>query len=174
MSFKPVLMSDKRYDEISGLVKQSYRNSCILFIDEIENPDLESHYEDYKFEITKKRGTVDEKLVFHGTHARLINIISEEGFDPSKNIASSYGKGTYFAKNASYSLNYMKSTDKDKVSYMFLAKLAVGKCVLNTSRCDDFDNYVDNLVSPTIFVTPHRYGAIPHYIIGFYKDAKFT
>ena len=174
MNFKPVLMSNKQYDEVSALVRESYKHSCILFIDEIENPILENYYEEYKSEIIKKRGSVEEKLLFHGTHAGLIDIISMEGFDPSKNVASAHGKGSYFAKNAAYSKDYMKSTDKDEISYMFLAKVAVGKCTTRYTSSTDFDNYVDNVLTPSIFVAPHRYGAIPKYIIAFYKNATYT
>jgi poly [ADP-ribose] polymerase 7/11/12/13 len=172
MSREPIYMSDKRYDEISEMVYKSYNNACILFIDEVKNDDLYASYAAYKSELTEKRGdAVEEKLVFHGTSANVIDVICRDGFDPTKNISSSFGKGSYFAKDASYSKQYMKSTDSHEVSYMFLAKLAVGKCILHTDTDKDFDNYVNNLTMPTIFVTPHRYGAFPQYIVGFYKNA---
>ena len=167
----PVLMSNKMYDEITRLVRASYRNACVLFIDEINNPELKDLYEEQKASIVAKRGIVDEKLVFHGTHAKLINVISREGFDPEKNVTSAYGKGSYFATTAQYSQSYMKSSDKNEISYMFLAQLAVGKCVLSNHADDDFDNYVNSLDNPSIFVTPYRYGAYPKYVIAFHKNA---
>lgn len=178
MKLNPVLMDDKRFDEISELIRNSYKNSCILFIDEVDNPDLITLYENYKSELIKKRGEVDEKLLFHGTHAGLIDIISRDGFDPEKNIASVHGRGTYFAKSANYSKDYMKSSDKNEISYMFLSKVALGKYITYNDyislRINDFDNYVDNIEHPNIFVCPNKDSAYPQYIIAFYKNAQFS
>jgi flavin-dependent thymidylate synthase len=38
---KDVFMSDKRYDKIEEGIRKSYPNSCILWIEEIINPELE-------------------------------------------------------------------------------------------------------------------------------------
>lgn len=168
MALKPVPMSDKRFDEISGLVRKSYKNSCILFMDEIVNPDLYSSYEDYKLCLGE---VTEEKLLFHGTHARLINTIASEGFDPVKNVTSAYGKGSYFALDASYSQSYMKSTDREDISYMFLVQMAIGKTGINTNN-DDCDTFVDKLENPKIFVARNRFAAYPKYVIAFYKNAK--
>jgi hypothetical protein len=62
-------MSDKRFDEICNLVRESYKNSCILFIDEVENPDLYSRYLEYKSTVEANRGAVDEKLLFHNARS---------------------------------------------------------------------------------------------------------
>ena len=48
MNFAPVFMDDKRYDVISNQVRSSYKNACILFIDEVSNKSLLDAYELYK------------------------------------------------------------------------------------------------------------------------------
>lgn len=177
MSYHAISMSDKRYDEITELVTNSYKNACILFIDEVDNPTLQEQYDQYKRELAEKRkGNIREIQAFHGTHAKYITIISDEGFDPNKNVTSAYGKGTYFAKDANYSQQYMKSTDSKEISYMFLAKIALGKCVVGPGQysSQDFDNYVDNQENPKIFVCPYKYAAYPQYVIGFYKNAHLS
>jgi hypothetical protein len=63
-----------------------------LFIDEIFNPKLQAEYDSFKL---NAGATLEEVAVFHGT---------------------------YFAKNASYSFNYMKSQDTKGISYMFFSR----------------------------------------------------
>lgn len=166
----PIFMDNEMYDKISRSVRKSYPNACILFIDEVKNSILEEKYNELKKKILDKRGDVKEELLFHGTHADLIDIIAFEGFDPEKNCSSSYGRGTYFAKDASYSFTYMKSPDSRGISYMFLSKVIIGECGYS-GETKELDNYVNNVINPTIYVTPHRYGAYPAYIIAFNKNA---
>ena len=59
---------------------------------------------------------------------------------------------------------------------MFLVDVLVGTCVKGISgkKLDTklHDNFVDNLLSPTIYVTPYPYGAYPRYVVCFHKNAK--
>jgi len=114
--------------------------------------------------------TPAELQVFHGTHANNINDIIINGFDPSKNRVSAYGIGSYFAKNASYSFNYMKSADTNDISYMFVANIFIGKVKYNSSE-DDGDTYVDNVRTPTIFSMPLKEQTLPKYLVAFHKNA---
>jgi len=181
MQRKPVFMSDKRYDSISDKIYASYPNACILFIDEVINDHLESAYNIRKDLIIEKRGITNVKEIqyFHGTHANLIDKIANEGFDPTKNRVSAYGHGTYFAKTASYSFNYMKSKDKNEISYMFLADVLLGK-IKTVDNSQDYDNTTSacsytfgcTTPDPDIVVTPYPDGAYPRYIIAFHKNAK--
>lgn len=174
MSRVPIFMDNPQYDEISKKVRQSYPKSCILFIDEICNSELEEKHAQFGSFLKEKYGSNNEMLLFHGTHAKIIDKIATEGFDPSKNVVSAFGRGTYFAKNASYSMNYMKSSDKSGISYMFLAKVYLGNIVQypNPDKSKDFDSFTDNIYNPTIYVVPHQYAAYPKYIIAFHKEAK--
>jgi len=162
-------MSDPVYDQISKRVRQSFPNSCICWIEEVQNPILQKSYDELKLKIG------NEKLLFHGTSEEAINSIAAGGFNPEYNKTSAYGKGTYFAEKASYSFNYMKQ-GRDGVAYMFLCSVLVGRMcrgsnqlVINTKN---YDSAVDNVDNPTIFVSPHAAAAYPKYIISFHKNAK--
>jgi Poly(ADP-ribose) polymerase catalytic domain len=172
----PIFMGDPKYDNISNKIYESYPNACILFIDEVINPNLEAEYNNYKQELITKRGVdnVKEFQFFHGTHANLIDTIAAEGFDPKKNITSAYGKGSYFAKTAKYSFSYMKSADKTGVSYMFMADVLVGKVFTPSESYSnkDYDNTIDNPINISIVVVPVQQGAYPRYVIAFHKNAK--
>lgn len=158
----------------------TFSDACILFIDEVCNETLEIAYNERKNKITEQKGGIppEEILLFHGTHANIIDKIVCEGFDPRKNVAAAYGPGTYFAKAASYSFNYMKSPDSKGISYMFLSNVLIGKKIQyifskkGISDASAIHNYVDNVENPSIVVTPYPDGAYPKYIIAFHKNAR--
>ena len=149
-------MSDPKYVNIERRVRESFENSCICWIEEISYP-----LDEYVNCRTSLGGEFKELSLFHGTHEKLVNIIIREGFDPSKNVRSVYGKGAYFAKDASYSFNYMTSNEGNDISFMFLCDVLVDHSVLTNVR-----------ENPTIFVVPKREAILPRYVITFHKSAK--
>lgn len=176
-TFKEVSTSSKLYDEISFKIRESYPNACILYIDEVINPELYDAYMTKKHELITLRGdlSVTEKLLFHGTSYKNINSIATTGFLTGKNKISVYGRGSYFSMMASYSKDYSVSYTDD-ISYMFLCDVIIGKCgiyrnlgVINT---DIHDNSINSAHNPTIYVTPYDPGAYPKYLIAYHKNAK--
>lgn len=174
----PLSLSSKKYDEISNSIRKSFPNSCILWIDEVSNPDLEEKHEALFEEIRFKRGedSVKKMELFHGTSEYAVSAICREGFDVTMNTQSVYGKGTYFAKNASYSFSYSQkgTTYKDEIVYMLVCSVIVGVTVsgANGVKMDTtvVDNTVDNIHQPTIYVTPYDKGGIPKYVVAFHKN----
>lgn len=176
-TLKAVPMSDKRFDEVSKLVRESYPKSCILWIDEVVNPPLETAYAARKEALCKLRGShiIKEMQLFHGTSEESAMNIARNGYDVAKNVVSAYGKGSYFARKASTSFSYMKD-NQEKVSFMLLNKVLMGIAAtyyggtINTAL---HDNSVDTLgLYPNIVVSPYNDGAVPLYVIAFYKYAK--
>jgi Poly(ADP-ribose) polymerase catalytic domain len=176
-TFQAISLSSKIYDDICGKIRASYPKSCVLYIEEVINDKLQQQFADRKSRMQEIRGEIPIQTLqlFHGTAHRNIDNIAKHGFQKSYNKTSAYGKGTYFATAASYSRSYTNS-DKEDVSYMFLCDVLVGKCFrfaggqeINT---DVYDNSVDNLTSPTIYVSPYNDGCIPRYLIAFHKNAK--
>lgn len=169
----PVFMSDPRFDEIVNKITASYPNACILYIDEIINPELEQEYQTRKEIIRCNRGYVSEMKLFHGTSENNIELIASNGFDPTFNKRAAYGYGVYFAKNASYSSAYMTSVRPENHTFMFMCDVLVGKQGTLCKQGDlNIDNNVDKLSDPTIVTTVYKDGAYPRYIIAFYKNAQ--
>jgi hypothetical protein len=173
---KDVYMSDKRYDLIEEGIRRSYPNSCILWVEEITNPELEGIYQKQKAEIEARRGKPCKELeLYHGTREEYANAIMKYGFDPQANTRSAYGKGSYFAKNASYSRDYAPPASDD-VSFMLICSVLVGEVSVYGSNLPInttlHDNSVDNPKSPSIYVTPYAAGAIPRFIVAFHRNAK--
>jgi hypothetical protein len=170
-------MSDKRFEEISQHVRQSYPNSCILWVDEIDNAFLRDSYEVRKEAMIAERGAdvVKELTLFHGTSERAALQIAKGGFDVSYSKIAVYGSGTYFASAASMSMYYTKD-NKEKICFMLMNKVLLGTTAqygssapINTKI---HDNSVNTPVNPTIIVSPYNDGALPQYMIAFYRNAK--
>ena len=170
-------MSDKRYDAISARVRQSYPNSCILWIDEIENSIQIEEHEKLFEQISKKRepNQIKKLELFHGTAETNIAPIIQDGFQVKYNKIGAYGKGTYFSTVANYSITYAKD-GRDKICYMFLCSVITGIAgtygSMQEINITEHDNAVNSHTNPSIYVTPYDYGAIPKYIIAFYKHAR--
>ena len=173
-STKYVDMSDPQYDEILAGIRKSYANSCVLWIEEVQNEELERAYLLQKNDLLSLRGkdVVKELRLYHGTNEAAARMIIRDGFDPSVNRKSVYGKGTYFARDASYSISYAPPSGNDEVSYVLICDVLVGKTkTYGSNQTIDttlHDNSADQM--RRIFVTPYRYGAIPRYLIAFYKN----
>lgn len=171
-----IYVSSDIFSELEKGILTSYPNACVLWMEKIENPFLEENYAKQKAEIEAKRGQVcSERMLYHGTSEPIANCIIQTGFIPSKNTRSVYGKGSYFAKNASYSRDYAPPAS-DQISFMLLCSVLVGEVAVYSQnqiiQIDVHDNSVNSTKDPTIYVTPYPYGAIPRYLIAFYKNAK--
>merc|ERR1711963_951398 len=73
------------------------------------------------------QNNLNERYLFHGTRNENINKIAAEGFDmrvPTANGAR-FGKGIYFALNASYSIRFAK-----QCKMMFIARVLCGTSTL--------------------------------------------
>lgn len=153
MHYETVLMDNPIFDVICNKIEKSYNNACILFIDKVVNNKLLERYEKFKNE----HPSCMEYNVFHGTSEGNIKSIALEGFDIKYNTVSAYGKGTYFADNASYSKSYMNKGSNSKknsdMCFMFYSKI-----------------WHTGPVAPGIHVVKDNDATYPEYIIAFSKN----
>ena len=70
-------------------------------------------------------GVINEKQLWHGTGESIIKQICMQNFDFRLVTTHMYGKGSYFARDASYSNGY-SSCNAQGVSTMFFADVLVG------------------------------------------------
>ena len=120
-----------------------------------------------------------EQFLFHGTSPNTVPKINSKSFNRSycgKN-ATAYGKGVYFARNASYSANPTYSpADGVGIRCMYLARVLVGLSVIGSSSMVEppqlpggngrtYDSTCDQEAS--IFVVYHDAQAYPEYLIEF-------
>ena len=122
--------------------------------------------------------------LFHGTGEDTALKIMSQGFnrnfgflEVNKNALTMYGKGVYFAANASYSSSHRYSKPNGAgEQQMFACRVLVGEYCLGRKDqptpdvrqgTELFDSTVDDVNKPEIFVTYHDAQAYPEYLITF-------
>lgn len=123
--------------------------------------------------------TYERCWLFHGTDGDTVPAIIETGFNRSfagKN-ATAFGKGVYFARDASYSSSSTYSRPNDQgVQHMFLVRVVVGQYCLGKrdqltpdSRKGHllYDTTVNNVSNPSIYVAYHDAQYYPEYLVKF-------
>ncbi|XP_043104773.1 poly(ADP-ribose) polymerase family member 14-related sequence 1 [Puntigrus tetrazona] len=168
------------YKDVLGLFQATCRNQ-VLKIERVQNPGMWKNYQNNKSVMEKKNGHQNnEKRLFHGTSEPTISQINKGGFNRSyagKN-ATAYGKGTYFALNASYSSSNTYSVPNAQGhKHMYLCRVLTGDYITGNStmfvppaknaNCDPYDTVVDNPAAPTVFVVFRDDNAYPEYLITF-------
>ena len=102
-------------------------------IERVEHPAQWQSYITYRdlAVAPSNNGDPNEKMLFHGTDVSTISKISSgvnQSFDRAHTITHAYGKGVYFATDASYSANtsYSKVDPATGKQKMFYARVSVG------------------------------------------------
>lgn len=123
----------------------------------------------------------ERRWLWHGTNSEVVDKILNQGFNRSfcgKN-ATAYGKGVYFARDASYSSHPMYSVpDAQGNQYMMACSVCVGEfCqgkhdaltpdVRDPRSHSLYDSTVNSMTNPSIYVTYHDAQAYPEYLITF-------
>lgn len=146
-----------------------------LMIERVYNPGLEARFEAQAAEIAKKRGrsATIRWPMYHGTTESALNAIMASGFDPSKNVTSAFGRGTYFAHNLSLSAEY---SQKDSYGYriMFVCKVLEGVSIQGTAKEVLNTRDYDNFTGPGMLITPYPAGAMPVYVIRWFQEVPRT
>lgn len=119
--------------------------------------------------------------LFHGTDEQTVPKIVGQGFNRSfagKNMCR-WGKGVYFAKDASYSSSTTYSKPNAQgIQHMFLCRVVVGEytqgkqdALVPDARPGGghllYDSTVNDKKPPSIFVTYHDAQAYPEYLVKF-------
>ena len=118
--------------------------------------------------------------LFHGTDQETVPKITQQGFNRSfcgKN-ATAFGKGVYFARDASYSAQPQYARPNNwGVCQMFLCRVAVGEYCLGKRDAltpdvrkghQLYDTTIGpNMSDPYIFVTYHDAQAYPEYLVKY-------
>ena len=166
-------LSDPMYTKIEDAVRQTYSNSCIVWIERVINPELEEKHDIYKASFDKP----NVKQLFHGTSEEICRKIVSTGFDPTFNKVSAHGKGVYFSTRAAYSKEYsrMRMSRKADLAYMLVCDVVLGKVGegrASTVIPKEYDSVTDSLHNPDMYIIDKPYAAIPRYLVVFYPYAK--
>ncbi|XP_021548338.1 protein mono-ADP-ribosyltransferase PARP15 [Neomonachus schauinslandi] len=168
-------------------IKDKFSDTCLSYkiekIEKIQNICLWQSYQIKKKHMDLKNGhTANERVLFHGTDADSVPYVNQHGFNRSyagKNGAA-YGKGTYFAVDASYSAHDTYSRpDGNGRKHIYVVRVLTGVytrghagLVTPPSKnphnpTDLFDSVTDDTQYPKLFVVFSDNQAYPEYLITF-------
>ncbi|RXN00206.1 Poly [ADP-ribose] polymerase 12 [Acipenser ruthenus] len=169
------------FQHVEGLFKRTMAAATVHKIQRIQNPSLWKVFQWQKEQMKKKNGgeSVDEKFLFHGTEQSLLDAICEQNFDwrICGVHGSLYGKGSYFARDASYSHNYSKTRTGTQI--LFVARVLVGEFTRGKSNyvrpppkdgnnTSFYNSCVDSKSNPSIFVIFEKHQIYPEYLIEYH------
>ncbi|NXP56748.1 PAR12 polymerase, partial [Heliornis fulica] len=170
--------SSEEYKKVKVDFQRTMHKTVIRRIHRVQNPSLWELFQWQKEQMRKNNGgkAADERLLFHGTSKKYIEAICHQNFDwrICGLHGTVYGKGSYFARDASYSDNYCEEDSYTKT--MFLARVLVGEFTLGNSSyvrppLKDNQNFYDSCVNsfsnPSIFVIFEKQQVYPEYLIEY-------
>ncbi|PKU41747.1 poly [Limosa lapponica baueri] len=176
--------SSEEYKKVKVDFQRTMPKTVIKRICRVQNPSLWVLYQWQKEQMQKSNGgkAVDERFLFHGTSKKYIDAICQQNFDwrICGLHGTVYGKGSYFARDASYSDNYCREDLYTKT--MFLARVLVGEFTPGSSSyvrppLKDNQKFYDSCVNcpsnPSIFVVFEKQQIYPEYLIE-YTDQAFA
>ncbi|XP_031445624.1 protein mono-ADP-ribosyltransferase PARP12-like [Phasianus colchicus] len=173
--------SSEEYNKVKGDFQRTMPKTQIKKICRIQNPSLWELYQWQKEQMQKSNGgKTDERFLFHGTSKKHIDAICHQNFDwrICGLNGTVYGKGSYFARDASYSDAYCREGSCSKT--MFLARVLVGEFTVGRSNYvrpplkDDqnfYDSCVNSSSNPSIFVIFEKQQVYPEYLIEYLDQA---
>ncbi|XP_025939652.1 poly [ADP-ribose] polymerase 12-like [Apteryx rowi] len=171
--------SSDEYKKVQVDFQRTMPKTIIQGIHRVQNPSLWELYQWQKEQMQKSNGgkAVDERFLFHGTSKKHIDAICQQNFDwrICGLHGTVYGKGSYFARDASYSDNYCR--EDLHIKTMFLARVLVGEFTLGSSsyvrpplkdnQNSFYDSCVNSLSNPSIFVIFEKQQIYPEYLIEY-------
>ncbi|XP_053421456.1 protein mono-ADP-ribosyltransferase PARP15-like isoform X2 [Nycticebus coucang] len=182
-SVVPLQPGQSEYNTVEDKFTETCSSYTIEKIEKIQNKFLWDSYQLKKKHMDYKNGhTNNEKLLFHGTDAASVPLINQHGFNRSLagKRATAYGKGTYFAVDASYSAQDTYSTpDSSGRKHMYLVRVLTGDYTRGNAGLvtpppknpfnptDLFDSVTDDRRHPQMFVVFSDNQAYPEYLITF-------
>ncbi|CAL8385522.1 unnamed protein product [Boreogadus saida] len=185
--FKKVLLQDssEEYKEVETLFCQSMTDFDIVEIERIQNKSLWDQFQLQGEQMKTRNGgcSVAEKKLFHSTDSNYTEDICYSNYDwrICGTDGTAYGKGSYFARDASYSHKCTGNT-LTTVHSMFVSRVLVGhhtrgKADYVRPPSKDgrdtlfYDSCVDNIHSPSIFVVFDQPQIYPEFLLLYRKKA---
>ncbi|NXA41877.1 PAR12 polymerase, partial [Eudromia elegans] len=171
--------TSSEYNLIQKMFEKTMKRHSVHRISRIQNPSLWKVFQWQKEQMKKENGgkEVEERLLFHGAMIPFLETICNHNFDwrICGSNGTTYGKGIYFARDASYSHEYCQPAMK---LAMFVARVLVGDFVegnasyvrppsKSANMLRFYDSCVDNKLNPSIFVVFEKKQIYPEYLIEY-------
>ncbi len=156
-------------EKLRALVSSTLQGYKIVSITCVRNKEMKRLYDALKMSMSEPK---EQAWLFHGTtHDAAANII-KNGFNRSYcgRNATAFGKGVYFARDISYSVQSQYSPpDGQGEKVILAARVLVGKSILGNAGMieppEKFNTSVNSTQEPSVFVVYKDFQAIPEYEI---------
>ncbi|XP_022344604.2 E3 ubiquitin-protein ligase MIB1-like isoform X2 [Crassostrea virginica] len=164
------------FSTVSSMIENGLSNAVVKEVIRVQNEYLWQIYSVTKNKFIKKygRGNENEIKLLHGTKPENVFKICDENFDfkiAGENLSPMYGKGVYFAMEASLSDHYSPRDEKDGLKYVLMARVLAGKMATGSPELRkppaDFDCTVDYPSKPRIYCVFDYNQLYPEYIIKY-------
>ncbi|XP_041935243.1 protein mono-ADP-ribosyltransferase PARP12-like [Alosa sapidissima] len=166
------------YSNVLNRFDKTMAGCNILSVERIQNLALWKFFNLQKDDMETKAGRdVLERFLFHGTKSEYVDAICRENIDwrVCGENGTSYGRGSYFARDAKYSNQY---TDLTGTQSMFVCRILVGDFTLghpdynkppfkDEEKTAAFDSCVNKIQNPSIFVVFEKNQIYPEYLIQY-------
>ncbi|XP_030646594.1 protein mono-ADP-ribosyltransferase PARP12-like [Chanos chanos] len=180
----PLSETEAEFQTVEKLFKATMPKFTIVSIKRNQNSSLWRVFQWQKEQMKGRNGggEVDERLLFHGTDQALVDAICEQNFDwrICGTHGTVYGKGSYFARDASYSHHYVHTDSSTKT--MFVARVLVGRFTkgqgsfvrppAKPNGTGLYDSCVDSMSDPSIFVIFEKYQIYPEFVIEYTPETS--
>ncbi|KAM8974740.1 protein mono-ADP-ribosyltransferase PARP12-like [Pelodytes ibericus] len=178
----PLAKGSEEYKKIAAAFHRTLDSMTIQSIQRIQNLSLWEVFLWQKEQMKKQNGgkEIKEMQLFHGTKSELVDAICQQNFDWRVCGANGtvYGKGSYFARDSSYSHNYSRQSGSP-TQVMFVARVLVGDYTHGKSSylrppskgapssSNFYDSCVNEEKNPSIFVIFEKHQIYPEYLIKY-------
>ena len=119
------------YKKVADRFGETMPGVVLKSVQRIQNRDLWESFDALRSRMNKKRSTpATQLMLFHGTNKQYVEAICQQGFDwrmCGTSVGTKYGKGSYFARDASYSKSYTNCNT------MFLVQVVFSRLCSDTS-----------------------------------------
>lgn len=155
--------------------KTTMAGATFVRVQRVQNEWQWEKYAFLKYRMGKRQDNKGEMTIFHGTRENAPACIyeGEDGFDMRYSITGMWGRGSYFAVNASYSNGYA-STTQDGCKQMFCARVALGnvqRIMPNNSNLikppDGFDTVTGETGGSVVYIVYENGRAYPEHLITY-------
>ncbi|KAM8909694.1 protein mono-ADP-ribosyltransferase PARP12 [Spinachia spinachia] len=175
----PLLRLSDDFKELESLFRKTMRGFDIVKIERIQNKSLLDvfHWQNNQMKNNNNGRNVTEKLLFHGTDPKYVDVICHTNFD--RRICglngTVFGQGSYFARDAKYSHSYTGESD---VRSMFVSRVLVGDYTEGKSSyrrppskdggdINFYHSCVDDVLNPSVFVVFEKHQIYPEYLLQY-------
>uniref|UniRef100_A0ABM0MQS4 Poly [ADP-ribose] polymerase n=1 Tax=Saccoglossus kowalevskii TaxID=10224 RepID=A0ABM0MQS4_SACKO len=181
----PTGKTAREYNDVTTkFYKTIPRTTRITRIVRVQNEELWDHHTRKERWMMKKNmdRKVEERHLFHGTRHEFVDAICQQNFDwrvSGTSSGTAYGKGSYFARDATYSHNYTRP-DTNGIYQMFLARVLVGSYTAGNEDLvkpppknpsnpfgDSYDSCVNSTSDPSIYIIFDNSQTYPQYVISY-------